>query len=75
MPETITIEAAALSLCDLMSARTKHLSPNAFSVGHDQIDVIYLYEHVRGISRLVPKEFNGFRVKRQYVGKVRPLNK
>lgn len=44
--------------------------PMHFSVGHDEIDTIYVYEHVRGYAKRRLKEYEGFKVKSEYIGKI-----
>lgn len=44
-----------------------------FTVGTDQIDTIYIYEHVRGLKMYQRiSEFEGSKVISKYIGKVKP---
>ena len=62
----MTIDKASEKLAiDLQRSHSMH-----FSVGHDQIDTIYVYEHVRGYAKKRLKEYEGFKVKSQYIGKI-----
>lgn len=60
------LDAAALKLANELQANY----PMHFSVGHDEIDTIYVYEHVRGYAKMRRKEYEGFKIKSEYIGKI-----
>jgi len=41
-----------------------------FTVGHDQRSTIYVYEHKRKFKYQGPREVDGFKVVRKYIGKL-----
>lgn len=44
-----------------------------FSVGQNEFDTIFVYEHVRGYAKKrTVKEFGGYKVVYEYVGRTRP---
>lgn len=65
-----SIEEAAHTLASQLSKEFP--KAGSFTVGHDQNDTIFVYEHIRGMSHAAPKEYYGFKVIRKYLGKVKP---
>lgn len=62
----MTIDEATEKLANEL--HTNH--PMHFSVGHDQKDTIHVYEHRRGYATKRLKEYEGFKVVSEYVGKI-----
>lgn len=55
---------------ELLSKQLNDKYPMHFTVGHDLIDKIYVYELKRGHSKERLKEFHGFEVVNKYVGTI-----
>ena len=68
----MTIQEAA----ELLKTKlNESFNPTWFSLGHNEVDTIFVYEHIRGLAKRrmeSGEQFEGFKVIRKYVGKVVP---
>lgn len=69
----MTIQEASEKLADELS---EWLKPGAVTVATDEVDTIYIYEHlmVPGVYMKFGPLYEGFKLVRKRVGKIRPAS-
>lgn len=65
------VEQAAIDLYDELME--KLCKPGEVTVSHDNVDTIYINEHIRGFTKSKRlKEYKGYKVIQKYVGRIKP---